>query len=214
MAFIHEHVLAQSHEDCSFCPRGSGASRSRTATCSSSRMSSQRTTLRTLLAALGLCVGAIGVWHSDSPELVRVKEIKARFGNVSSRAPLVGPGPAGFSLLCSAAGPCWMPRAGATNPARPSASTVAGACADTPCREWSVSGGAWVATCWCSCWRGAFIAPFRIFRVWRSTMMITPRWDPSLNKPLSLGGGLFIERTSPLASRKPSTRKPARLAII
>jgi hypothetical protein len=28
------------------------------------------------------------------------------------------------------------------------------------------------------------------------------------------GGGLFIERTSPLASRKPSTWKPARLAII
>jgi hypothetical protein len=29
-----------------------------------------------------------------------------------------------------------------------------------------------------------------------------------------VGGGLFIERTSTLASRKPSTRKPARLAII
>jgi hypothetical protein len=28
IAFINEHVLAQSHEDCSFCPRGSGASRS------------------------------------------------------------------------------------------------------------------------------------------------------------------------------------------
>jgi hypothetical protein len=28
------------------------------------------------------------------------------------------------------------------------------------------------------------------------------------------GEGLFIERTSPLATTKPSTRKPARLAII
>ena len=176
IAFINEQVLAQSHEDCSFCPRGCGASRRRTATCSSSRMSSRRTMLRTLRTALGLCVGAMGVsaagspesaraatgvWPSDSPESVRMQGIKARFGNVSPHA---GTGPAGFSLLCSAAGPCWMPRAGATNPAWPSASTVAGACADTPYREWSVSGGAWAAACWCSSLRGAVILGCRLGR--------------------------------------------------
>ncbi len=149
IAFINEQVLAQSHEDCSFCPRGCGASRRRTATCSSSRMSSRGTTLRTLRAALGLGVGAMGVsaagspesaraatgvWHSDSPESVRGKGVKTCFGNVSSRAPHAGPGPAGFSLLCSAAGQCWMPCAKATNAASPSATVaVAGACADTSC---------------------------------------------------------------------------------
>ena len=71
IAFINEQVLAQSHEDCSFCPRGCGASRRRTATCSSSRMSSRGTTLRTLRAALGLCVGARGISAAGSPESAR-----------------------------------------------------------------------------------------------------------------------------------------------